>query len=194
MVKSARWLLLFLAGPALAQQVSYDSGAVPVEVTLGAGTLNSGNALGLFTIPVARVNGGAGIITKIIWKSVNGDGTAKVAKMWDAKPVNTTCTNGSAFVGSDTDDAWLIAGATQLTWTPAAPSVTTGDTAFYYEFTGLTISYHNHDGAPIPTGAGVGTNNGIASSQNVYLCVIAGASDTLDVSHAVRVTVSGPQD
>jgi hypothetical protein len=110
-----RWMLgvvlaVSLCGPAAAQAPiqTYDSGPVPVEVTLAAGTLSTGNALGLFTIPFLRVPGGSGIVTTILWKSVNGDATAKLGRLWSAKPVNTTCNNGAAFVGSDVDDAALV--------------------------------------------------------------------------------------
>lgn len=192
---SALCCAALLSGPAQPAQVtaipvtSPSSGPVPVEVTLGSGTLASGNALGLFIIPIGRIVGGSNIITNFLWKSVNGDTTIKQGRLYSAKPVNTTCNNGSAFVGSDVDDAYLI-GPGPFTFTPAAPTVTTGDSATYANLTSLTWDFHNQDSNP----AGNAVSNAILPSINVYLCVIAGASDTLDVSHAVRATLSGPQN
>lgn len=183
---AAALLLSTVLAPAQAI-VGADSGPVPVEVTLGSGTLSSGNALGLFQIPIARIPGGSGIITSFLWKSVNGDTSAKLGRLWAAKPVNTTCTNGSAFVGSDVDDAWLIGGG-PFSFTPAAPAPTTGDASTYAALTGLTWDFKNLDGVTLLAA------NGIAPQQYVYLCVVAAASDTADVSHAVRVTLSGPQN
>lgn len=171
--------------------VGFESGPVPVEVTLGSGTLSAGNALGLFTIPVTRAPNSSVIITNFLWKSVNGNTAQMLGRLWSAKPINTTCNNGAAFVGSDVDDAALIGGG-PFTFTPAAPAATTGDSATYASLTGLTWDFKNQDGAT--TVSGGLTNNGILPTTNVYLCVIATASDTLDVSHAVRVTLSGPQN
>lgn len=183
--------LALITPPAHAAEAiaSPDSGPIPIEVTLGSATLSSGAALGLFTIPIALGPNGSGIITSFLWKSVNGDTTLKQARLWSAKPTHTTCTDGSAFVGSDIDDAYLIGGG-PFTFTPAAPTVTTGDASTYANLTGLTWDFRNQDSYP----AGNAASNGIAASVNVYLCVIAGASDTLDVSHAVRATLSGPQN
>lgn len=183
-------VLASCAEPAFAQiVVGAESGPIPVEVTLANGTLNSGNALGLFAIPIARIPGGSGIITSLLWKSVGGDATAKQARIWSAKPVNTTCTNGSAFASSDVDDAFLI-GPGIFNFTPAAPTVTTGDSATYFSLTGLTWDYRNMDGLA----TNITPSNAVTPSQNVYVCVIAGASDTLDVSAKVRLTLSGPQN
>lgn len=188
-IAAAIALLQAQAAPAAEAIMAPDSGPIAVETTLGSGTLSSGNALGLFAIPIGVAPNGSGIITSFLWKSVNGDTTLKLARLYSAKPVNTTCNNGAAFVGSDVDDAYLI-GPGPFSFTPALPAVTTGDSATYFNLTGLTWDYHNMDSNP----TGGQTSNNIAASKNVYLCVIAGASDTLDVSHAVRATLSGPQN
>ena len=162
-----------------------DSGPVSVSVPV-VGTHSTGSSVGgLIAIPFGQYPGNGGIITNFLWKSINGDATAKVGRLWSAKPVNTTCTDGTAFAGSDTDDAYLI-GPGPFSFTPAAPATATGDSSTYASVTGVTWDFRNGDS--VQSGG-----NGIPTSQNVYLCVIAGASDTVDVGHNVRVILSGPR-
>lgn len=181
---------LALPGPAFAQAVyPGDSGAVSASAT-PSGTHSAGSSVGgLFSLPIARTAVSpfnSGIITSVLWKSTGGSTGALVARAWQRKPTNTTCTDGSAFAGSDTDDAFLIGGG-PFSLTPAAPAATTGDTATYASSTGLTWDYANTD----TTGS---NGNATAPSQNIYMCFVTVSSDTVDVGHLVRVTVSGPQN
>lgn len=183
--------LLFLSVAAHGQAITgADSGPISIKVPV-AGTHATGSSVGgLISIPFGRTNvqyGNSGILTTLMWKSLGGDATAKVGRLWAAKPVNTTCTDGVAFAGSDTDDAYLI-GPGPFAFTPAAPATTTGDAATYASVTGLTWDFRNMDSFP----NGGSPSNGIGQSQYIYLCVITGASDTLDVGNSVRINASGP--
>ena len=167
-----------LSQPSMAQQVGgFDTGSSAfAEATPANSSHASGVSLGgLFQIPIARVPGGSGIITNLLLKSAGGATSAITFRLWDVNPVNTTCTDNSAFAGSDTDDKHLI--ATPFTLTPAAPSVTTGDSATYATATNLSIDFKNQD-----------TN----LTKIVYACLVLGGTDTADEAQKVRLTLSGP--
>ena len=169
----------------------YDTGSAPfVSVTPGASSKTSGEAIGcatgtctgnqgaVFAIPVARTNGGSGLITQFQWTSVGGSVVGIMVKLWDANPTNTTCKDQTAYSGSTTDDAHLLTPPFALT--PAAPAVTTGDAKTYasYSFT-PPLSFKNQDGT---------------ASKNIYACVISTGSDTADESSAVSAQLSAVQD
>jgi hypothetical protein len=182
------WVAVFalcLINPARAQ-VGYDSGAIVVTATPNSSSHAAGSSVGgLFVVPLARTAGGSGILTSVFWKSTGGATTQLLVRIWQWNPTSTTCTDQTAFVGSDTDDAYLI--TPPFSFTPAAPASTTGDSATYASSTGLTWDYKNSDS----TVAGF---NNTAKSQNLYVCVLTTATDTADESKTVRLTLSGPQN
>lgn len=159
--------------------VGFDSGSAPVQTATPNGSSHAAGSSvgGLFSIPVARVNGGGGIITSLSWISTGGATTQLLVRLWDKNPTGTTCTDQTAFVESATDDQHLL--AAPFTMTPAAPAVTTGDTNTYAATTGLTLSYKNQDSS---------------ATKNVYACVLTVATDTADESKAVYINLTGPQD
>ncbi len=155
----------------------YDSGAATATATPANSSHAAGQSIGgLFSVAIARTNGGSGIVTQFLWKSTNGSTGSAVVRIWQKSPANTTCTDNSAFVGSDTDDAFLI--TTPFTITPVAPAVTTGDAATYAAQPALW-DYKNVDTSP---------------GTNLYVCVVTVATDTADDNKLVRVTMSGPQN
>ena len=157
---------------------SYDSGAIvaaatPANSSHAAGTSNGG----LFSVAVARVNGGSGILTNLGYKSVGGSTGQIVVRIWQKNPAATTCTDNVAFAGSDTDDPNLITPPFSIT--PAAPSSVTGDSSTYAAVGPVTWDYKNIDTSP---------------GQNVYVCLVNVATNTADNNKVIRLTLSGPQN
>lgn len=156
----------------------YDSGAITQTATPANSSHAAGVSVGgLFSVAVARTNGGSGILTNIGYKSTGGSTGQLVVRIWQKNPANTTCTDNTAFAGSDTDDAFLIAPPFSLT--PAAPASTTGDANTYGAIQGITWDYKNADTSP---------------GTNLYLCAVTVATDTADENKLVRWTLSGPQN
>ena len=157
----------------------FDSGSAPNQTaTPNSSSHAAGSSVGgLFSVPVARTNGGGGIITTLYWVSTGGATTQLQVRLWDKNPTNTTCTDQTAFVESVTDDVHLL--APPFTMTPAAPTGTTGDSNTYAVVQSLTLSFKNQDLTP---------------SKNVYACVQTLATDTADESKAVYINLTGIQD
>ena len=156
----------------------YDSGAITATATPANSSHAGGTSVGgLFSVALARTAGGSGIITNVNWKSTGGSTGQLVIRIWQKNPVNTTCTDNSAFAGSDTDDAFLITSPFSIS--PAAPASTTGDANTYVSLAGTTFDYKNVDTTP---------------GQNIYVCAVTVATDTADENKLVRVTLSGPQN
>lgn len=167
------------SSPATTMISGYDSGPIAVPSTPANSSHAAGTSIGgLFAVPLARISGGSGILTSLGWKSTGGSTGQLVFRMWTKNPVNTICNDNAAFSGSDTDDAFRVPGF-PLALTPAAPAVTTGDTATYVDQLSLTADYKNVDTAP---------------SLNVYVCAVTVATDTADENKLVRLTLSGPQN
>lgn len=157
---------------------SYDSGPISVTGAVNSSSHAAGTSVGgLLSVPIARVNGGSGIITGLQWLSPGGSTGQLVLRAWTKSPLST-CTDQTAYANNSADDPYLLPG-TPLAITPVAPAVTTGDARTYAPVTGLTWDYKNVD---------------INPSQNVYFCVITVSTDTADESSSVRLTVSGPQN
>lgn len=167
----------------------YDPGAVAVATKPSSASHSAGQAVGcaacaglqgaIFSVPLGRpqtsVPGGNGLLQNVLWKSVGGDTSGKLIRIWQKFPSNTTCQDGTAFSGSDIDDASLI--TAPLAFTPSAPGNTTGDSATYAALNNLALDFHNSD-APF--------------TQNLYACVITTGTDTGDENATVRLTFSGP--
>jgi hypothetical protein len=176
--------LCFLINAACAQTpgggaiTGYDSGVVSATATPANSSHAAGTSIGgLFTIQVARINGGSGIISNMLWKSTGGSTGTLVIRIWQKNPTGTTCIDNSAFVGSDTDDAFLLTAPFAIT--PAVPAIATGDAATYATLNGLFFDYKNSD---------------TTLSMNVYVCAITIATDTLDQNKTIRLSLSGPQN
>jgi hypothetical protein len=156
----------------------FDSGIVRVSATPGAGAHAAGVSVGgLFSIPIARVNGGSGIISGVHVFTSWGSTATYVLRLWQKNPTSTTCTDGSAFVGSNTDNANLVTGPQALQFN--APLNTTGDADSYADLLALSIDYKNSDSA---------------TTQNLYACLVTNASDTPGASATLSVGLSGPQN
>jgi hypothetical protein len=156
----------------------YDSGAITATATPANASHAAGTSVGgLFSIALARVNGGSGILTNIGYKSTGGSTGVLAVRIWQKNPTGTTCTDNTAFVGADADDANLIAPPFSIT--PSAPASTTGDSATYGQLQTITWDYKNSDTSP---------------GQNLYLCAVTVATDTADENKLVRWTLSGPQN
>jgi len=156
----------------------FDSGIVRVAATPSSSAHAAGAAVGsLFSVPLARVNGGSGIISGIhAWTSWGSTATY-VLRLWQKNPTGTSCTDGSAFVGSATDDAYLLTGPQALQFN--APLNTTGDAKSYADLLALSIDYKNADGT---------------TTQNVYGCLVTNASDTPGASATLSLGLAGPQN
>jgi hypothetical protein len=176
---AAALLLAILIAPHQASaQIGLDAGAVTASATPANSSHAAGTSIGgLFSVPLAHIAGGSGIITNVNWKSVGASVGTLVIRIWQKNPANTTCTDNTAFAGSDTDDTFLITGPFAIT--PAVPAVTTGDTASYASLGNLVLDYRNADTTP---------------SFNVYVCAVTVSTDTADQNKIVRVTLSGPQN
>ena len=181
----AIFVLCGMGVPALAQVATYDSGAISVP---GAGTAGSHaggvSAGGLFSVPIARGKGGSGIITNFMLTDISGTVGAFLVRVWQAKPVNTACADGSAFVSNSADDSQLI--TPPFSVTPALPAVTTGDSKTYASSVGLTWDYRNNDYI------GTGGNN-TYPSQNAYVCLVVASAEALTPAN-LSVMLSGPQN
>ena len=168
--------------------IGYDKGPVTVTGTpansshaagSAVGPAGSGtNQAGLFTVPIARTAGHSGIITSFLLKDTNGVAESYVLRAWSKFPANTTCQDGAAFVGSNTDDQYLIGGG-PVTVTTAAPGSAVGDSAVYVALTNLVWDYLNADSTP---------------TKNVYVCLVTTATYTPSASKPMYVTLSGPQN
>lgn len=157
--------------------LTYDSGPVALSSPT---TANSSHAAGvsvggLFALPIARLPGGGGIITNFIVKSFGGFTGGYTTRVWSRNPANTTCADNSNFIGSNADDAFLV--TAPFTLLPSAPGSTTGDATTYAGQQNVSWDYTAAPG-----------------SQNIYVCLVANATDTQDQNNVVRVTVSGPQN
>lgn len=200
---------LLLASPALAQQpvIGFESGPSAVTATPGSSSHAAGVAVGanstspnvttsegvitnaaqqgtlgsgLFVIPVARVAGASMIITQHSITSSGGyvGSGGYLVRAWSRWPQNTTCQDNVNFAGNfSIDDAYLITPPFAVAM--AAPSNTTGDAASYGSVTVQTYDFENVDSP---------------ATRNIYLCLVALATDTADESKPVRVMVSGPQN
>lgn len=156
----------------------FDSGPITASATPNSSSHAAGSSIGgLLPVPIARINGGSGILTGVNWMSAGGSTGTLVVRIWAKNPVNTTCTDQTAYAGSAVDDAFLVTPPFSIT--PSAPAVTTGDAKTYAAQTGLSLDYKNLD-----TSAG----------QNLYVCAVTVSTDTADESAKVTVTLSGPQN
>jgi hypothetical protein len=173
--------LFCFSGYAQAQNVGgYDSGAISAVATPANSSHAAGTSIGgLFTVPIARgatALASSGVISNLLWKSTGGSTGQLVIRIWQANPTHITCTDNTAFAGSDIDDTNLI--TTPFSITPAAPANTTGDSATYASSTG-SWNYKNAD---------------VTTTQNLYICAVTVATDTADQNKQVRVTLSGKQN
>lgn len=156
----------------------FESGPIQATATPANSSHAAGTSVGgLFTLSVARINGGSGIITNFSFTSSGASTLAYTVRVWDKSPAATTCTDNSAFAGSLADDANLI--TPPFTITPFTPVAVTGDANSYAGLSQLSWDYANADSSP---------------GKNLYVCVVTSATDTVDQNKAVYVKMSGPQN
>ena len=157
---------------------AYDSGAISVTASPSSGAHAAGVSVGgLFQIPFLRTNGNSGIISNVRSWTSWGSTASYVLRLWQKNPTSTTCTDGSAFVGSATDDANLISIPQVLQYT--APLNTTGDAKTYAGIPAASIDVKNTDST---------------ATQYVYACLVTNNSDTPGASASILLSLSGPQN
>lgn len=180
-----------IALSANAQQIvsGFDPGPLWVTATPNSSSHAAGTSVGgLLKIPFGRGGptpappattalGYSGIITQFAWISTGGATTQLVVRLWAKNPVNTTCTDQTAFAGSATDNKYLITPPFSIT--PAAPASTTGDSNTYASITGITYDFQNYD---------------TPQTIYIYACVVTAATDTADESSPIYAMASGPQN
>lgn len=177
------FFLLFGASTANAQgifgdQYSYDSGVVAVTAT-PVGTISAGNAItNLLTVPIARSNGGSGIITNFSFISSGGNTGQTLIRIWQKLPAGTTCTSGVPYAGNAADDLSLVTMKPQIL-APAQAANVTGDAKAYGVLQNLTWDYKNND---------------TVLSKNLYVCLVTVSNDIGDASTQVTVLMSGTQN
>lgn len=171
------------AVPALAQVALYDSGSI---TAVGAGTGGShaaGSAVGnLFAVPVARSQSSSGRITSFMITDQSAATGQLIVRIYQAKPTNTTCTDGSAFAGNAADNAQLISAPFAVT--PVKPGVLTGDTNSYAGITNAVLDYDQSDS--------IGTN-GVPANQNLYVCLQTVTTENITPAN-LTVMLAGPQN
>ena len=170
------------AGTYIGNVGGYDSGPVKATCSGSPCVANSSHAAGtsiggLFTMALARINGGSGILTSLGYVSPGASTGQAVLRGWTKSP-SSTCTDNVAFSNNTADDPYLIPG-TPVTITPSAPASTTGDARTYASLTSLTWDYKNVDTSP---------------SQNIYWCLVTVATDTADQNSSPILTGSGTQN
>jgi hypothetical protein len=162
-----------------------NTGGFNTYKTSTSGTLASTHAAGssvggLFSLAFLRTAGGSAQLQSLTWQSNNGGNVQLQARIWTKNPTSTTCTDGSAFVASATDDAYLVT-KPPLAFTPmpAPDSTVATDAKTYYSLSGLNLAVQNADSTP---------------GNNLYICITAFASDANDNSHVVVLGLSGIND
>jgi hypothetical protein len=161
----------------------FNSGtSATVTVVVSSGSHAAGSSIGgKIPIPIARVNGGSGVITNFNYVSAgSGSGGATtmfVLRAWDKNPTGTTCNDGAAFVSNTVDDGHLL--TQPLSFSPQPPASTVGDSKTYVGMSGLTWDYQNQD---------------TTLSKNVYVCIVTVSADTIDPNNPIYVTLTGPRN
>ena len=167
----------------------YDSGTSPVQSATPANASHTaGQSVGgLYSIPIARTNGGSGLLEQITLTSVGGDTPTLQVRLWDRAPTNSSfaCTDNAAYAaGSGSTGGTVGADQSHLltppfTITLAAPGTTTGDAYTYASYSFVPpLSFKNQDSTP---------------SKNVYACLQATTTYTPGIG-AYYVDAIGPQD
>ena len=170
---------LMLCGAAWADTFGYDSGSSASVFALpGSSSHATGTSIGgLFTIKLARSNGGSGEVENVTWASTGGATVSLLFRFWDKKPV-ATCNDGAAYVSSTADTAHNLIQPQVMT--VAAPTYTGTDPTTYGTLSfSPPMSFRNQD---------------VTATQNIYACVLALATDTADDSSTVYLIATGPQN
>ena len=160
----------------------YDSGTSPAQTATPANASHpAGQSVGgLFSVPLARANGGGGQLEQITFMSVGGDTPTLLVRVWDRKPTSGSfaCADNAAYVaGSTTDDSHLL--TPPFTVTLVAPTTATGDAKTYgYAVFSPPLSFKNQDSA---------------TTQDLYVCALATSTFT-PAAAAYIVNTMGAQD
>lgn len=129
---------------------------------------------GLQTISIGSTNGLSGILTQITLGSKGGSTVGIVAYVWSKNPSNTTCTDKSNFVVSQTDNQYLIVSPQLIT---PSLAVSAQDTTTYGSASNLVGNFVNG-----------------SSNTNLYVCLLASASVTPATTTDLRLTIQGVKD
>lgn len=165
-------LLLFLASPAMADQLYDASIAVPMTVT-AASYIASKSLGGLYTVPVFR-SGLSG--ARLQWASVrssSGVTPAVTIYVFSANPTGSTCTDTTTFVLAAADVTKLVYTASVTLAAPQGSTPTVGTTAM-----NLGLSFNNTDAT---------------QTTKAYVCVVVGVggvtpASTTDFSFSLGVS------
>ena len=129
---------------------------------------------GLQTMSIGTTNGLSGILTGIQIASKGGSTSATAVYVWSKNPTNTTCTDKTNFVASQTDNEFLVIGPQAIT---PALAVTAQDTITYGSATGLVGNFVNG-----------------SANTNLYVCVLANATQTPASTTDLRINIQGIKD
>jgi hypothetical protein len=159
--------------PTFAGGYEFNKSVIP---TVQNAAYAAGQSLGgLQTISIGSNSGLSGILDQIGIASTGGSTVAVVVYVWDTNPANTTCTDKTNFVKSQTDNQRLITG-TPILLTPALV-VSAQDAATYAAATNLVDNFVNG-----------------SSNTNLYVCVLANASVTPGTTSDYRLNIQGIKD
>jgi hypothetical protein len=159
--------------PTFAGGYEFNKSVIP---TVQNAAYAAGQSLGgLQTISIGTNSGLSGILDQIGIASTGGSTVAVVVYVWDTNPANTTCTDKTNFVKSQTDNQRLITG-TPILLTPALV-VSAQDAATYAAATNLVDNFVNG-----------------SSNTNLYVCVLANASVTPGTTSDYRLNIQGIKD
>ena len=134
----------------------FNVGTIP---TVQNAAYTAGQSLGgLQSVSIGSTSGLSGILTQFQLSSKAGSTVAVVAYVWDKNPTNTTCTDKTNFVVSQTDNQHLVGSPILLT---PALVVSSQDTSTYALSSNLTDNFVNS-----------------SATTNLYVCLLANASVT----------------
>src|SRR5579871_2674689 len=129
---------------------------------------------GLQTISIGSTNGLSGVLDQVSVASKGGSTVGMVVYVWSKNPTNTTCTDKSNFVASQTDNQYLVTPPFLLT--PALVA-SAQDTAAY-----------------TPPWTGIGNFVNGSSNTDLYECVLANAAVTPATTSDLRFNLQGTKD
>lgn len=170
----AACLVLLFASSAHAQMYGSDLG-LSFTPTVQNAAYSSGNSLGgLQTVAILRAPLSSGIFDSLSIISKGGSTTAMTVYLFDTNPSGSTCTDKNAFVLAAADISKLAMAPFVLT--PAIVGV--GTTATIAQLTQV-VSIRNQDSP---------------STNNVYICIVAGGTVTPASTTDLVAKISAAQD
>lgn len=121
------------------------STVVSAAPAVQASAYSIGQSLGgLFSLNLARTNGGSGTLTDLRIRSKSGQAFAGWVYAWTKQPT-TTCTDQATFVSNDADAAYALPGFPQA-FTMNVPG--SWETASYGQIPNINMQFVNQDTTP----------------------------------------------